>query len=504
VKTLTFSSTPTTIVRYLGGSLAAFVLCATASAQTVVVDASNGSPNGTTTFNTLHDAVASFASGTGTNAGNPAANVINVAPGTPVVDKVNADVEHPTTPMTILGDLTIQGDGGLAIMAGQPLENGEQVIRVTDTPTNPPLRPSFAWRQPGTLTLKNIAFIPTDPIMRGLVAIKAPNSSDDPVVNVENCVFTANNGSNQPVTTTGKDDPNLTDPGVIALAAGGDALFALSVPARGDLTVNVTNSVFASFALPHATSDGIISFLNGTAGDYISSFLNVNEGCVFANSGRGIQNPYGGIVNVAGTAVNPVVFRNMTGASVIFNYSDAAIQPTACNVNFARFYNNNGIAVAELLSRAFINNISNTVIAESPNADGINIQANGALPPNGEATNTITIDNVTIHNAGVGGTPGAIYIAAANNRNVNITNSTFTGPGKNGIVNNSAGIVNVSESTLSLNGPNALLAATAGSGTVNLDTSVDHIQVDYVNMNDPFSPDFFKVAGSDVRDWSVY
>ncbi len=493
-----------------GGAIAAVCIAGASSGQTVTVDAANASPNGTTTFNTLHDAVASFATGTGSNAGNIAANVINIAPGTPVIDKVNADIEHPTAAMTIAGDMTIQGAGGLATLAGQPLQNGEQVLRETNSVNSPPVRPSFAWRQAGVLTLKNIAFVPTDATMRGLLLIKSPTSSDDLTVNLENCVLTSNNGSNLPIVTTGREPaPDLNASGVVTLGDKGDAIWALSRFERGDLTLNLKNTVIASFSSVSAghNADGIIAYMNGTTSDLINCTVNINEGCVFANiDGRAIQNPYGGIVNVNGTASNPVVFREILGAQTIYNGSDTtgATQPTAVNVNYARFFNITGNAISEVLARAFVNSVTNTVIANGLD-DGIRLAASGALPPNGEASGTITMDNLVIHNAGSGATPGGIYLALASNRILNITNSVFTGNDKHGIVNNGTGTVNVSNTILSTAGANALRTPpTVGTGVINLDPTVTNQAVEYVNMTDPFSPDFFKVVGSAVSDWSVY
>lgn len=131
---------------------------AAAQAQTVTVDPDLASPDGTTTFNTLLSAIQSFSTG-GTNHGNAAANLIKIKPGTPIIEKLSIDAEHPSAPIAIDGDLTIEGDGDLAVIAGQPLDNTEQVLRVTTIPA----LPGFAWRQPVNLTVRNVAFIPTDP-----------------------------------------------------------------------------------------------------------------------------------------------------------------------------------------------------------------------------------------------------------------------------------------------------------------------------------------------------
>jgi len=486
----------------------AFGLTGASYAQTVLVDPAATADN-LTTFNTVHEAVLSFAT-TGANGSNPAPNIINLATASPITDKVVADSDPgAASQVTISGDIVIQGQGGQqAIWVGQPLSDAEQTIR--NSTTAPPL-PCLAWRQPVNLTVKNVTFIPGDPTMMSFFVLKSPSAAGTTSATVENCIFTANNGSNQPLTTTGQDDPDVMASGVIALGAGGDCIYAMSREEQGNFELNVINTVFASFATLdpstskfHTTSDCIISYMQGlNAGNFISSELNVYPGTVFANAGRGIQNPYGGNVNVKGSADKPVVFRNLTGLAGIWNYSDAATQPTACTVDHAHFYKLTLNALGEYAVRGFLNSVTNTVIADC-GSDGINLQASGALPPAGEATDTLTIDHTVIHNSGSGGTPSGIYAYAAFNRNINVTNSVFTGPGKVGIAYNGSGVVNVSNTVLSRNGDNALQAQTAGSGTINLDSSVSDAAVTYENMTDPFAANFFKVQGSDVKDWSVY
>lgn len=328
-------------------------------------------------------------------------------------------------------------------------------------------------------------------------------------ISFEDCVFTANNGSNAPVTTTGQDDPDMNDPSVIKLAEGGDGMFILSRAERGDLVTNFTNTIVASFG-QGTNADGIIGFMNGTAGDFINCVMNINEGCVFANiTGRGIQNPYGGYVNVQGTETNPVVFRNIAGTSAIWMISDSDIQPTATKIDYANFYNLTGTAVQETAGfpRGFIADVTNSKFGPSA-GDAMGYSSAGAVPPNGEAASTQIIDNCVFHNTGSGSLPSQIYTFANFNRTLNVTNSIFTGAGKNGIGSGgTAGMINVSNSIMSMNGPNALGTKKGGAGEANInidEATVTEIEVSYVNETDPFSPDFLKVVTSDVNDWSVY
>jgi len=207
---------------------------------------------------------------------------------------------------------------------------------------------------------------------------------------------------------------------------------------------------------------------------------------------------------VNGTASNPVVIRENTGSPAIVAYGSADdVQPTACSINYTRFYNLNGGAFQEATNRAFLASVTNSIIANANN-QGLYLAAAGTTPDNGEATSTVTIDNDIFHACGGGATPANIYGGPASNRSMEITNSIFTGSATNGVVNDGTGVYNISNSILSLTGPNALLAATSGAGTINVDGSVSNVQVDYVNMDDPFSPDFFKVVQAAVGDWNLY
>ena len=78
----------------------------------------------------------------------------------------------------------------------------------------------------------------------------------------------------------------------------------------------------------------------------------------------------------------------------------------------------------------------------------------GALPPVGGVTDTVTIDNVTVHNCGYndGNTPPWSYGIAApiytttsdkTNRNANITNTIISGSGMTGLYNDSDGTFSI-------------------------------------------------------------
>ncbi len=522
-----FSSTKTTRLAVALGLVGAGCFSGSAFAQTVTVDPT-GTANGTTVFTDLQSALASFGTG-GTNTGNVAANVINVrADHGPVIGKVTAVVADSTSPaapvtLTIDDDITIQGVDGtgspaLAVFAGQANLATDQTLRTGAFP-------AFAWRQAVDLTVKNIAFIPADPaggqLINSFMVVKAPGvAGQNPVVNIEDCVFTANDGSNQPLTTTGRpeDDAKLGNAGVIGMAPGAAGIWGFSRSERGDLTINVTNSVFASMTPLTGANPRVEAFkvwMSGLDTDFINCFLNINEGCVFANlDGNVAQVSWSSIIRMKGTETNPIIVRNLQNAGspavVWLYYAPADLQPVAGEFDYVRFYDCLPPVIAEggVLgdgSRAWINHVKNCVFANT--GDGISLRAvTGLLDTTGFGKDTVTVEDSVFHNAGTGTNAGALYGFAAATRPVTITNSIFTDNStKYGLYNTSTAVWTVTDSVLSTTGANPLVAATGGTGTINVDASVTNGEVTYENMDDPFAANFFEpTANSSVNDWSIY
>ncbi len=491
-------------------------------AQTVTVDPT-GAANGTTIFTNLQDAVASFATG-GSNVGNVAANVINVrSDHGPVTGSMVADTAAAAPIRLIISDaITIKGvDAGgadtMAVFAGTALPNEQQVVRNGAFP-------AFVWRQPADLTVRNIAFIPASPgsgpEMRSFMVLKSPVApAHEPVVNIEDCVFTSNNGSNQPITTTGRpeDDSKLSEGGVISMASGSAGIWSLSEAAGAGITLNVTDSVFASFSPltgSNPRAEAFKTWMTGLDTNIINAFLNINEGCVFANiDGNVAQVSWAAMIKMNGTADNPIIVRNLQNsgspAVVWLYYEPADVQPCAGEFNYVRFYDCIPPVISEggIIgdgSRAFVNSVTNTIIANT--GDGLALRSGTDFDSTGKGLPQVTVNNVVMHNSGTGASaPAGIYSEATAARPVNITNSIFTdNSAKYGLWNGSSAVWTVTNTTLSTTGANPLLAATGGSGTINTDGTVTNQEVTYVNMDDPFSPDFFKVVQSQVNDWAIY
>jgi len=488
-----------------------------ASAQTVTVDASLGSPNNTTTFNNLQDAIGSFRAsastgGAGVNNGNVLPNIVNVISTTPVTGTANFDaLAAAVRPELIImdEDLIVQGQGGLGVFAGS---------RIASSTTNG----AFVWRQKFNLTLNDMAIIPADTTPAALCYFKATQEAGDaPVVTLNNCVITGNNGSNQPVTVTGLDNPDLSAAGVITLANANDGLYAVSRVENGSLTVNLNNTVISAFS-KGGNSDGIIMFMQGTTTDIINTFVNVNAGCVISEIPRfGIQNDYGGFLNINGSLVDPVIMMDV-GADGIWTNSDpsGATQAVVTKVNYANILNVKGTAIKEQETggRGFVDSVTNTKIANTT-GPAIALYSKGALPPGGYVSNTVTIDNVVVHNNTIASTPAdydnlSALIASPSyqttnrsNRAVTVSNSTLTGgAGQIGIYNSSDGAYTVSNTVVSLTGSNALSDdfLAVSPGVITEGTGNTFGAVSYANTTDPSLPTFLVPLTSSVSDWSVY
>lgn len=511
----------------IGGALLPSAL----PAQTVTVDPTGAADN-VTIFNDLQAAINSFATG-GVNNGKPAPDVINVrSDHGAVVGRVNAVTPDSTgngssAPISLNEDLTIQGvdassNPALAVFAGLPIANADQTIRNNAFP-------AFVWRQPVNLTLKNLAFIPAanpsgSPI-NSFMAVKAPAVAGvNTNINIENCVFTANDGNNKPITTTGRpeDDDKLSDPNVIGMSHtyGPCGIWAFSRQERGDLTLNMTDTVFASFATLtglNPRAEAIKMWMNGAPTGMINMIANVNEGCVFANiDGSVAQVAWGSMIRMKGTESKPVVVRNLKNpnppAAVWLYYEPADDQPVVGEFAHVHFHDIVVPAIQEggVLGNgagSYINFIENCVFADSPN-DALTLRSKPTAMDSttGLAKPELIIDNSVFHNVGSGAFPSALYSTTAFERPVKITRSYFTDADQDmtALYNNSTvSVWDVSDTVLSQTPPTALLYTVNGPGVINLGTNVTHGAVDYLNTTDPFSPDFYRVVAA-VADWTLY
>ena len=503
-----------------------------ALAQTVTVDASDGSPNNTTTFSSLQLAITSFqasgdvtagtnGSGVGNNNGNGAADVINITTTTVIDEGIFIDAAGGSgAGLHVLNEaLTIQGSGVFGTVALKETGNG---TLGNDC--------GLFWRQDVALTLKDIYFIPSltnTPADDGMY-FRATANAATMVVTVDNIVVTANDGANAPLTTTGLEteaDAFALLQGANVVGFGDDGVYVVSRTEGGSITFNATNMVIScyntSFAIDvdrtdELANDGIMVFMSGATSDMVNGFLNLGEGCVISTTPRfGIQNPYGGKVTINGSDTKPVILNNIHSDG-IWNYSDPAgsTQPTICLVNNAIINNcdNSGIKEdeGETSRRGFIESVTNTIIANCK-APGIEFYASGARPAG--VSENVTISNVTVHNCGYDmADPGSSYDFRAagiasptyagtnkSNRNVNISKTIISGLDLTGLYNSSDGTYDIDCSSLvtqNLSGYNyALGTTTSGPSTITVGADVINLNPMYVTygVNDYASADFMDV-----------
>lgn len=503
------------------------VLSTLAFAQTVTVDAANASPNNTSTFNSLQMAIKSFqasggavastdGAGVGVNHGNVAADIINVVAGTTLDEWVVADAQSGGTgsdQVVLDSDLTIQGSGGQAVIALQMNSAAASGATVFSDC-------GFCWRQDVNLTLKDLALIPSltnKPTDDG-VFFRSTTNQVNTTVTIDNVVVTANNGSGAPVTLTGLDSPDTTG----ATSFGDDGLLVVSRTEGGSIAVNATHLVVALFN-PSSSSgrDGVMVFMNGTTSDIVNATLNLGAGCVISNCLRfGIQNPYGGYVNIQGTDAEPVILAKC-GGDAIWNSSDVegTTQATIAEVNHCIISEcGGGIKEQETGGRGFIKSVKNTIIAHCK-APGIEFYAKGALPPTGGVTSSVSIENVTVLDCGYDmAAPGANYdfraagiasptytassVVYQSNRNVDILNTIVSGPSTGlitGLYNSSTGAYTIDYSALPTGGiwNEGLAAATGGAATITVGANVLSASPIYVASA---AADFASADFADVRN----
>ncbi len=488
------------------------ILASSVMAQTVTVDAAEGSPNNTDTFNSIQMAIHSFqasgavtdstdGSGVGVNHGDAAADVINVLTSAVPDEYVCVDAIGGGSDDDIVldEDLTIQGSGGQAVVALQQYASAGYSY-FTDC--------GFSWRQTVDLTLKDLVLIPseTNTPADDAIYFRAPGDDSDVVVNLDNVVVTANMGSNTPATLTGLDNPDISG----ATGYGDDGIYNVSESDNGSITVNAANLVISSFSTdPEGNHDCIINFLSGSAVDLINANFYLGEGCVLSNAPRfGVQNPYGGYVAIQGSDVSPVIIKNV-GADGVWNYSyPDPNQPsvTTCDYGIICGCGGSGLKEQETDGDGFVQSVTNSIIANTV-GPGIAFFADSTLPTG--FTGPVEISNVTVHNCGYADAndpPWSYGIAAPvyddtykSNRDVNITDTIVTGYGLTGLYNDGDGTWTVDYTALcTTNYPDhyyGLATATDGSGTINLGSNVINDSPIYVayEMTDCGTEDYLDV-----------
>lgn len=467
-------------------------LVATAFGQTVTVDASNGSPDGTTTFNSLQLALNSFKAG-GTNAGNVAANIINITVAGGALD------EQVTVTDTggAMEEVTVNAVGGQAVLR----------VRAGSLAGND----GFQLSTDATMTFNDIAFVPsatTTPADDLIYFL--PVSKNATTKTFNRCVFTAANASGNPVVTS-KATALVNNLASVVTNIGDDIVASGSfAPASvADNSRYVFNDCVFSHTKTDAGRDGIVDVSNGGGA---SPGWVVNS-CVFSYCSRyGIQFAGNGdstagansTWKITGTPENPSIFANLLRAGQSF-----------LGPQVGRLQLENTIAINcterawSLDSELHPDYVENCAVINTPV---------GFVFDNLNPTTT-NINKLTMVNAA----QGFLLSNTRTGNVVNVTNSVFSDSDANDVVIASFG---AGATTWAVNISNSAVVTQAGDNVAGYGTTAYEIIGSGVigtpapayastTLSLPSIGDFYRPTGSgysafgarfqaaDVSDWSV-
>lgn len=528
----------------------ASIVCAlplAAAAQTVTVDATNASPNNTTTFNSVMMAIHSFqasgkitastdGSGVGLNHANAAANVINVL-NTGIYDEVvRFDERVASTEQTVQDqDLTIQGPGAGAA----PSAANNAVIAIKDDGANSD--DGFEVRTGINLTIKNISFIPS------WDAPPAPSGGNDLVMpnpqtvgaatnnlTFKSCTITPYNASHLPVASS-KAEAYVDQSANVATPAT-DLDDAVNINSAVNANENLTfeDCIIGQLKKLGDGSKGhdgiVLNEGNNTAGPGFQ--LNLNSTVITHCERMGWQ-------IASGSTTNPSFSTyNVTGTSVTAGLATGLGGPTVIDDNgLTLTLTNHGIADLAGTARC-VANFSNLIVANNFDRQ-MSMSAKsqlsltdcliqGRIPvvyQHDSASVSKTWQHVTLRRVGADSLFGAQAGATAV---LTVRDAIFAGDGSGtaiGVFGTGDMAIDVDFSATALSGPNALTArggttaTTFGANVIDADPAF--VSTDYTNSsfldvsacaytgkgtggsNLRGGADFVATCAG-INDWSVY
>lgn len=407
-------------------------------AQTVTVNSGGGAD-----YSTVQAALDAVAADSATP------DIVNIVGGGPY-DEV----------ITITSPVTLKGDGYRPVLT---------VKSNSASPSSPP--DGLVVDTSGEVTLENLIVLPSlaDPPAGSNsdgICI-APQTGSGLTLTMTDILICPNNGSNQPVSTDGLAEVDLTS----ATPFGDDGLnltSATGVPVVANLTrVICTNNRNA------ANNDGFVIY---PASDVVDqNAINILEGCVISYNNRiGIQWGGGGaVININGTHTNPVlIIGNETtsaaqGGCMLFNGT--------ATVNYCIIADNNTAGFATLTSGTpagtGLNSIQNTIIANNGGPGILSADTDVSRPA------SIGVQNVTLF-----ANDTTQIQNDSTQQGLSLTNTIVAGVGTTGITNNGAAC-SVAYSALVTSGAHALTATTGGTGTTTVAGSVINADPDFVSVN---------------------
>lgn len=422
-----------------------------AGAQTVTV-AKSGTPN----FNTVQAAIASF-----TPDPNPSQdNVIQITDASVYDEAITIDVS-----------LTLEGTGSsrpvLAVQTN-PVGDGNDGLNINGTAL--------------TVVLRNLIIIPSRTATPADDGIRITGTSSDVNLTIDNVLVTANNGADAPVSIDGLTPVDLTG----ATTFGDDGMF---LSGTNSVVSMVDTVVTHNQALQGGTTAGDGLVCSGVALSY-----NLGDGCVFSYNGRlGIQGNGSFRINAPTDRVLVIGNGTKTGAfaGIWFAGVGAGASPERV-LDGVNVLNNTdpadtaqGWGIEQQNGGDIPFTLRNAIVAGN--------QAQGLLVGSVGTAGLITIEDVTFADNG----SAEIQTDPAHTGNITITDTIIAGNGTSNATNvvqhNGTGVINISNSALVTAGSNRLTTPPiAGTGTVN-QTAVINDAVNFLDTNDPTSPNFFDV-----------
>ncbi len=357
-----------------------------------------------------------------------------------------------------------------------------------------------------TIEFKNFIVIPsqTNPITDDAFSVTA-NPGGLLNFTMENVLCAPNNGMDQPLATSVWDNPDLAAPGVIRVPDDGMYLMDEQFAGfDGDIKAVLTNVVMIGVGATAGGGDAFVIYPgNNGAGSATLSGLGASHNHRYA-----MQTDYEVPFIITGTNENPgFVMRKNNVGIIFFTAGDLDVDHMVAveNANVGIRVDADTVVDFDITDSLFANN----------GFQGIYLPFTSTTPK------TWSISNTTFYNNGYANlNTNATTVA---DLTVNVTDCIFAGPVSPGIWNEGAAVINVDNSALVTEGPDALPVATQGpvnvTDQINSDpafvskavdplvaTSFDVTATAYATASSTGGPlnGWGEGPASNVQDWNLY
>jgi len=301
------------------------------------------------------------------------------------------------------------------------------------------------------VALKDLIIIPSLTSTPGDDGVKSRGQNLN--ILLDNCVITANDGADAPVTLDGLTEVDLSS----ATPFGDDGMYlgGIDTPAGDGTVVTFVNTV-SSHNNNAANNDGLVCS-GGNTGGYV-----FQDGCVFSYNNRlGIQ--ANGSFEINAPTNRVIVKGNKGFAGLWFAGVGAGTSPVrtldGVNVLDNGTPGVSGWGIEQQWGGSIPFTLKNAIISGN--------EYQGLLVGDSDTDGLITIQNVTIADNGT----AAIETNSSHTGNMNLTDCIIAGNGSssadNSIIHNGSGTIDISYSAIVLSGTSKLTGTgTSGTGTI--------------------------------------